>query len=95
MIYRLAALSLTLLTLAACSDDPVWTNADVPRARWGADLTACRRQADDAVGARSFADTGDERTGNPMTLVDRTDDRRRFDAYVSSCMQDLGYHRVK
>lgn len=95
VIYRLAIASLSLLTLAACADDPAWTNPSLPKARWDADLTDCRRQADDTVGAGSFADVGDPRGGIPMPQVDHSEDRARWDASVASCMKDLGYHRVK
>jgi hypothetical protein len=66
----------------------------VPRPQWSRDLTACRREADDIVGETDYWEP-DDRSSTPTRMLAREDSRRRFDSYVSSCMQSLGYRRAQ
>jgi hypothetical protein len=84
-----------LAGLAACAGDSGWVNPLLPKDQADTDLTACRRQADDTLGPSAAMVPGDERTGDPMKLVDQTRNGRRFDALVASCMAAKGYRRVK
>lgn len=82
------------LELAACAAAPGWINPELPAARQGADLTACRRMADRDIGPGAASDPGPDRSGDPMKMVDRMETGRRYDSLVADCMADLGYHRV-
>jgi hypothetical protein len=84
-----------LLLLVACASSPTWTNPDVPKARWSADLSACRRMADDQLGPEAYVTPGDERTGDPMKLADRTRNTKHFEAAVADCMEAKGYRPVQ
>jgi hypothetical protein len=82
------------IALAGCAGSTGWVNPSVPQDRWGADLSACRRDAEDEFGPGAYLPPGQERTSSPMTLVDRTRTTERFDSLVAECMQAKGYRRV-
>ena len=67
----------------------------MPQDRWEADLGACRRDAEGQFGPGATLPPGQERTGDPMTLVDRTQTAERFDFLVAGCMRAKGYRRVR
>ena len=82
------------LALAACAAAPEWVNPELPAARQGADLVACRRLADREVAPGAATEPGAERSSDPMKMVDRMDTGRRFEALVADCMADRGYRRL-
>ncbi|CAA7614547.1 hypothetical protein [Magnetospirillum sp. SS-4] len=83
-----AVLSLLLmLSLAGCAARAVpWVNPDLPKDRWGADYSACRRMADRDSGWRE-----DDSQGSPLRDYDRHKAKQRFDAVLAGCMIDRGY----
>ncbi|MTJ79866.1 MAG: hypothetical protein F8N37_02430 [Telmatospirillum sp.] len=87
--------ALSLFLLAGCAAGTGWVNPLLPKEQAATDLRDCRRSADDALGPSAYVPAGEDRTGNPMTLVDRTDNARRHEALVASCMASKGYRRVK
>lgn len=89
-----AAIVFALLTCGGCASQPTWVNPAVPQDRRSADLAQCRREAEDDMGPGAATAPGDEHSGNPMALVDRTNTAKRFEGLVGSCMQDKGYHRA-
>lgn len=92
---RFAPLLLSLPILCGCAGSPGWVNPAVPQERWSADLGACRHEAEDSLGPSAFVDPGNERTSNPMQMVDQTRNAKRFEALVGACMADKGYRRAK
>lgn len=91
-----APLLLLLLPLmAACAGDPRWVNPSLPKEHMSSDLADCRHLADREFGRSPLSDAGTERTGDPMKLVDRTQDQKRFNALVGMCMEDKGYQPAK
>ena len=90
---RLLAL-LPLLTLAACAGNMGWANPALPKAQWSADYDSCHAYANDQAGPTDYSPP-DDRSSNPMRQMDRFDSGRRFDAYLSLCMESLGYHRSR
>lgn len=92
---RFAPLLLSLPILAGCAGQSGWVNPALSSDRSSGDLNACRRDAEETLGPSAYVDPGDERSGNPMKLVDRTQNAQRFEALVGSCMAEKGYHRVK
>lgn len=85
---------LAFLGLAACAASPQWINPERSAARQGADLTACRRQADRDIGPGAASEPGGDRSGNPMKLVEGVENGRRYEALVADCMEGLGYRRA-
>lgn len=89
------AILLATAGLAACATAaPAWVNPDLPQGRASADLAACRRLADRDMGQDLFQQP-DERSSDPMKLVDRSRSQQRFESLVADCMEDKGYHPAK
>ncbi|MDR3435889.1 MAG: hypothetical protein P4L94_04625 [Telmatospirillum sp.] len=95
-IMRRLTLAIVLLPfLAGCAGGTGWVNPLLPKERWDEDLSACRHDADASLGPSAYVTPGEERTGNPMKLVDQTQNAKRFDSLVASCMASKGYRRAK
>ncbi|HXP97790.1 MAG TPA: hypothetical protein VN809_13835 [Telmatospirillum sp.] len=92
---RFAPLLLCLPILAGCAGESGWVNPASPKDRSGADLSACRHEADDDLGPSAYVEPGDERNSDPMKMVDRTRNAKRFEALVAACMGEKGYRRTK
>lgn len=93
---RVAAPSfLLVLLLTACSGGGNWVNPALPKDRADSDLARCRAEAEDSMGPAAYLPPGEERTGNPMTLVDRTNNAKKFESLVGRCMAGLGYRQAK
>lgn len=86
MFPRLVACLCLSLAVTACSAASVpWQHPTAPKEQWKADYNGCRRWADDQVGYReSEADSN-------FRDYDRTQARKRINAYVDMCMRDRGY----
>jgi hypothetical protein len=95
-IMRRLTLAIVLLPiLVGCAGGTGWVNPLLPKERWDEDLSACRHGADESLGPSAYVTPGDERTSNPMKLVDQTQNAKRFDSLVASCMASKGYRRAK
>jgi hypothetical protein len=90
-----APLLMVLPILAGCAGGPNWVNPALPRDRLSGDLSECRAEAEEMLGPSAYTDPGNERTGNPMTLVDQTQNAKRFEYLVAACMAEKGYRRAK
>jgi hypothetical protein len=86
---------LSLPILVGCAGDSGWTNPALPRDRMITDLSACREEAEDTLGPSAYVEPGDERSSDPMKMVDRTRNAKHFDALVASCMTAKGYRHPK
>ncbi len=92
---RFALLVLSMTMLSACAGSSGWVNPAVPQDRWDADLSACRHEAEASLGPTASIEPGNERTSNPMQMVDQTRNAKRFDALIAACMAEKGYRRPK
>ncbi len=81
--------------LAGCVGGPAWVNPALPKERWDADLAGCRREAEDMLGPGAYVEPGEDRSGNPMKLVDRTQNAKKFETLVGQCMMAQGYRPAK
>lgn len=86
---------LVSLVVGGCAGDPGWVNPALPKDRWSYDLGACRREAEDDLGPDVAMTPGDERSSDPMKLVEQSRNAKRFDALVGTCMREKGYRPAK
>lgn len=95
MAKRAAIVVGMVAALAACAErKPGWVHPQLPPAQASADLTECRRWADDRVDP----DRSAEATlsgGSPFTPEERARLRRQLNALVAACMQDKGYRPAR
>lgn len=86
MSARLVVCLSLVLAVASCSAASVpWQHPSAPKDQWRSDYNGCRRWADDQVGySESQADSN-------FRDYDRTQAKRRINAYVDMCMRDRGY----
>ena len=89
------------LALAACSERLVWTNPDLPKARWSGDRSACGRIADERAGrdltqaeASGAAMGGGGLSGIASTLAVEDAKRYRRRLY-ENCMRGRGYRKKR
>ena len=81
------------LALAGCSHGATWRNPDLPEAQWGADETACRKEAEEDIGPQGYSAPNTEKFDTPMQMVDRSEIQDRFANLVADCMERKGYRR--
>jgi len=79
-MMRFVPVLLVACLLAAC--------ASQPNSRRAADLAACRRNADQAMGPVSI-DPSDEHNPSPMAMARREELRGTYDSLVQDCMTEL------
>jgi hypothetical protein len=92
---RFALLLIGLPILAGCAGDSGWTNPKLPKDQADTDLSACRGKAENELGPSAYIAPGDERTSNPMKMVDQTNNAKLFETLVASCMAAKGYRHPK
>lgn len=81
-----------VLALSACAAPVPWTNPNLPKDRWSADWSECRRLANDQVGVSASA--MDEEDG-PIAQYGRSRLKAQVDGYASMCMRERGYYPAR
>ncbi len=102
MITKILAVSISIVTLAACSSlNRQWEHVDIPASEWSVDGAQCkyhaRRKAEKEYDKISIAEANlyDDSELTIDTMMTSANVTKRARELFAVCMRDLGYTPVK
>lgn len=78
-----------VLGLSACAAPVPWSNPNLPKERWSADWSECRRLANEQAGVNLSANDEDD---GPIARYGRSRMKAQVDGYSGMCMRERGYY---